>query len=197
MRSRNSFMPSAFSLESRFLLSHTPTPRHAVPMSLSHELTATKGMKGIRADIVAAFQSFQSDYFNVQTTYLQQNNTASGQQAFANFTIQPVYQLPQQVASSLGAVAVKAEKGQSITSARMFLQNRLLSTSPQSLLLPRQGSSACCCILTLNSSVDVDHRSQNLRKDSKSPGDFGIIGCGKYFHYSKPWRFSSECYYPR
>ena len=91
-------------------------------------------MKGIRADIVAAFQSFQSDYFNVQTTYLQQNNTASGQQAFANFTIQPVYQLSQQVASSLGAVAVKAEKGQSITSARMFLQNRLLSTSPQSLL---------------------------------------------------------------
>ena len=43
MRSRNSFIPSAFSLGSRLLLSHELTPRHAVPMSLSHELTATRG----------------------------------------------------------------------------------------------------------------------------------------------------------
>jgi hypothetical protein len=82
-----------------------------------------------------ASKIFQTDYFLTQSIYLNQSNNTDGQQAFASFTNQRVYQLTQELTSSLGRVAVSTQKGQPITSLGLFLRNRFLrSENPQSMV---------------------------------------------------------------
>jgi hypothetical protein len=136
MRTRHAFLPSGFSLESRFLLSRASLPHHAAITAHSRGHAASHDPKGIVGQIAGYFTSFKNDYTNAQALYIQDDNNQDGQTAFANYSRQRVYQLTQELASSLDRVAVKTKQGeQPITALRLFLENRFLKpTSSTSLL---------------------------------------------------------------
>jgi hypothetical protein len=136
MRNRHAFVPSAFSLEKRLVLSQVAIAQHAVSAAVAHRTDgAPHSGHGVRGAILRSFNRFRADYSEALANYIEQNNNPDGQAAFENFTQQRVYQLSQQLGSSLSQVAVKTEKGgQSFTSLRIFLHNRILAAkSTQSL----------------------------------------------------------------
>ena len=137
MRNSHAFVPSVFSLEKRLVLSQVAIASHAVTAAVSNP---TKGTPhpghGVVGAILKSFNRFRTDYTEALSNYIEQTNNPDGQSAFENFTQQRVYQLTQQLGSSLSQVAVKTEKGgQSFTALRIFLENRFLAAkSTQSLL---------------------------------------------------------------
>jgi hypothetical protein len=133
MRRYHAFRPSALSLESRCLLSTGVSPR--VAALRVHSAAVAAGPRGSRGRIEQSFNSFRTDYFQAQQNFLVDSNTSAGQAAFLAFTTQRVYQLSQELGASLGRVAVGTSKDSSITSLRVFLNNRFLAPkSPVSLL---------------------------------------------------------------
>lgn len=200
MKRNHGFVPSAFNLESRVVLSKTTQGLSVVVSGLSPHLKAiNREQQAFSAEINQAFASFQSDYDQARATYFasiqnQATPSMATTNAFTLYTTQRVSLLAQQLIN----IFIQSPQGTAKAQGQPYALKQLVSTKiigpegqtpkgslAKSLLItiPQPGTSAPTASLYTLSQDNAIQTAQDAVLNGLSMLKKGAFGIQKVSQY--------------